>query len=260
MRTQNNKVVNKIMSKIMSKIKITNITGFVIVELLLYIMFMYLDLAKTEYYHISNNLKFLSIVICSFFSIVYYSKDDNQTDLILLRSALIFTVISDLCILILDYYIVGTLTFCIVQLLYLIRLCRYRYPENLMGNILKKVVRNILITASIISLFIILQIDINLLVIISMIYFVSITLNVGDSISIAYHTKNRSTIIFAIGMVLFILCDINVGVFNLSDFISIESSLFSKVYSFSVIAMWMFYLPAQVCIALSGDTQNSVKK
>jgi hypothetical protein len=60
-------------------------------------------------------------------------------------------------------------------------------------------------------------------------------------------------------MVLFLLCDLNVGVFNLTGFVSVNSSWFHNLYAISAIAMWLFYLPAQVFISLSGQAKDMLK-
>jgi hypothetical protein len=60
-------------------------------------------------------------------------------------------------------------------------------------------------------------------------------------------------------MVLFLLCDINVGLFNLSDFIT-PSPAYNIIYSISSILMWTFYAPSQVLIALSVENEKKVQK
>jgi hypothetical protein len=93
--------------------------------------------------------------------------------------------------------------------------------------------------------------DVNILLIITIFYFISIVINVIVAIRAAVCIKERYIVIFAIGMVLFLLCDINVGIFNLADFLVIDSNLFKSIYGFSSIGMWLFYLPAQVLLAIS---------
>jgi len=51
-----------------------------------------------------------------------------------------------------------------------------------------------------------------------------------------------------IGMVLFLLCDINVALYNI-----LNEGLF---YNISSISMWLFYLPSQVLLSLSGYKYN----
>jgi len=244
MEKQKRRIKNKI------EIKITTI--FLIIEIVIYIAFMYLDCSEKGSNIISNNLKFIGIILCFLFSMILYSKNTDQKDIYILRAALLFTLISDLCILILNRYTLGTMTFCIVQVLYLIRLYRFKKQIGIKSSLWKYLIRNGLITIGVIFILITFKVKFDWLVIVSILYFVSIVLNVGDAIWIAYKSKALKTIIFAFGMVLFLLCDINVGLFNISDFVAIDGVLFSKIYAFATIAMWMFYLPAQVGIALSG--------
>jgi hypothetical protein len=64
---------------------------------------------------------------------------------------------------------------------------------------------------------------------------------------------DKSDSIFAAGLVLFLLCDINVGLFNLSGFVSVTGRVVEILYSLSSILMWTFYAPSQVLIAISSD-------
>ena len=226
-------------------------TAFLLIELLIYIAFMYLDISQTKTYSFSSNLKFIGIILCFLFSLNRFSKGTDQTDKYILRGALIFTVISDLFILIIDHYTLGILTFCIVQLLYLIRLCRWRNQLGIKGSLWKYLNRN-LFAFGVLCILLSYKMKLGLLVVLSILYFVSIVLNVFDSVWIAFKSKTRKTIIFAFGMVVFLLCDINVLLFNLNGFVTIEGVWFSRIYAFATIAMWMFYLPAQVVISLSS--------
>jgi len=70
---------------------------------------------------------------------------------------------------------------------------------------------------------------------------------------LCFHGKSRDIRLFAWGMVLFLLCDINVGIFNLSGFINV-GPVYEVLYGISSISMWLFYAPSQVLIVLSGDS------
>ena len=84
-------------------------------------------------------------------------------------------------------------------------------------------------------------------------YFTSLVLNVVSSIKIALKDlKSKGNLLFAIGMLLFLFCDINVGLFNLSGFVTLPKELYELIYFFSSILMWTFYAPSQVLIALSA--------
>ena len=52
--------------------------------------------------------------------------------------------------------------------------------------------------------------------------------------------------LFALGLTLFVGCDVCVGIFNLPGLLP------DALYQFSRIGMWLFYLPSQVLIALSA--------
>lgn len=227
--------------------------SFIIMEFCIYVTFMYLDInnigVNTAIY-----LKFAGIILCFIYSLLPYTEINDRSDLSILRGALFFTVISDLLILMLDFYTWGVFTFCIVQLLYLIRLSRWRSPfrqDKINKTIIINILRNLGIAFVVLLLLVITKIQINRLLVITAFYFISIVFNVIDAIIIAFQDKIKYQLFFAVGMILFLCCDINVGIFNLGDFVILNSIGFSGLYHFSTIAMWMFYLPAQVGISLS---------
>ncbi len=57
----------------------------------------------------------------------------------------------------------------------------------------------------------------------------------------------------ALGMILFLLCDINVALYNILGYIG-KVNVF---YNISFVSMWLFYLPSQVLLALSGYRYNN---
>jgi len=58
--------------------------------------------------------------------------------------------------------------------------------------------------------------------------------------------------LIAWGMVLFLLCDINVALFNIYRLTSISSGIISHLHSVSRPLIWLFYLPSQAFLSLSG--------
>ncbi len=228
---------------------------FILTEIILYGSFLYIDITESGSYTISNYLKFSGIILCFLFILFLPCRKEDRIDTNILRTALLFTLISDLFILILDYYIIGLITFCVVQSLYLIRLVIWGNQMDLTGaiqRIVKKFIRNLIISLLIIAFLIVIKIRMEWLILISCFYFIAMIFNVSDSIIIACRYKIKSRILYAFGMVLFLLCDINVGLFNISGFLTVDGNWFASLYKFSALAMWMFYLPAQVAISLSG--------
>ncbi len=65
-----------------------------------------------------------------------------------------------------------------------------------------------------------------------------------------YPEPNRQMIL--IGMTLFLLCDINVGLYNILGYMG-KVDVF---YNISFVSMWLFYLPSQILLALSGYNYN----
>lgn len=229
---------------------------FVILQTILYVAFLTLDLIGGNI-NLSSNIKFTMIILC--FCYAFFSKNNAGRSIIsYLQAALFLTVISDLFILILDYYFYGVLTFILVQQLYGIRLIMIRKENNCKESalVLRAFLLRFLIQLAISALvcFVLFKSGIRLeeLLPATVFYFISLLLNVVSSIKIALiDLKNKGNLLFAVGMVLFLFCDINVGLFNLSGFVTISKDLYELIYFFSSILMWVFYAPSQVLIALS---------
>jgi hypothetical protein len=247
---------------------------FVLIQTLLYGAFLTLDFTNSNY-DLSNKIKFSIIILCFCYalflkegagrSIICYPssrKPQCESDFlsrVCLQVALFFTVVSDLFILMLDYYFYGVLTFILVQQLYGIRLImvqRNEAAERTNSVFFRSLCNRILIQAGIAcAVSIILHqlgVVIESLLLATIFYFICILTNVMTAVSVAIHKPHgKGNVIFAIGMFLFLLCDINVGLFNLSGYITMPENLYHIIYSFSSILMWTFYAPAQVLIALS---------
>lgn len=178
----------------------------------------------------------------------------SSKDLHLLQIGLIITLIADIFLLILDsHYILGLLLFSIVQLIYSFR---YEFIN------LKSTIRNF--TVIFLSLFIIylivnkLIIDLEFLYIMGLFYGLCL-LNSVIKAAKAYRNRlfpkpNRHLIL--IGMILFLLCDINVGLYNILGSMAIRNRTLNIIYNISSISMWLFYLPSQVLLSLSGYKYN----
>jgi hypothetical protein len=66
--------------------------------------------------------------------------------------------------------------------------------------------------------------------------------------------------IIAIGMILFFLCDANVGIFNLTSDMQISFFNIADINFLSGLLMWFFYLPSQLMLSLSGFKPDYLKK
>lgn len=183
----------------------------------------------------SNPIKFAGILLCLAYSL-YLSRQGGCR---LVSAALALTVLADVFLLLLNaHYALGILLFCGVQGLYFIRIVRGG-GRNLWGLrlglfLLSLVVLNLLgllIPLNILALF----------------YFTNFFCNALASLS----CSGRSMRLFSIGLWLFLCCDVCVGLFQNPQLVPPAVSAFVSV------GMWLFYLPAQVLIALSGANPSS---
>lgn len=209
---------------------------------ILYMWFMYIDICVIQSCISSDKLKFLSMILIFIISLLAKKDALNHKDLHLLQIGLFITVIADLFLLVLNnHYILGISLFSIVQIIYIIR---YKCGD------IKFIIRKFIVIF--ISLLIIyfminkLVIKFDFIWIMGVFYAYCLTSSVVEAFKVyrykRYPKPNRYMIL--IGMILFLLCDINVAIYNIFN----EGLL----YSISSVSMWLFYLPSQVLLSLSG--------
>lgn len=215
--------------------------------IILYFTFLYIDLFNSQYLQVSNNIKFASIILC--FSISLLSKNNafDPYNIKLLQLGLFLTIIADFFLLIVnDYYEIGIAIFSVVQITYSIR-----YDIRYKRNTIKKY---FVILAILFSTYVVVNsfVKIALLVPISLFYGICLMTNVYKSIIIYTHKiypKPNGSMV-AIGMFFFLLCDINVALYNI-----IRTTYFqfnTLLHQISFVSMWLFYLPSQILLSLSG--------
>lgn len=210
---------------------------FVLAEAAIYITFIVYDFAY------DNGLiyvKYAGILICLVFAaigIYFYGKDA-----IIVTCALIFTAISDLFILVMQKYMeVGLCTFIVTQLIHFARI----YLTNGKKPYISLGVRAVAMAIPFIVLGTLGQLN-SALVVLCCIYFPQLVINTAESALLI--KINKKYIMYFIGLVLFLLCDICVGLFNLDN---VGAAIPPNITRFARLAIWIFYLPAQVLIVLS---------
>ena len=202
---------------------------FLLAELAVYLLFLWLDLFCGGAG--SAPVKYAAIALCFFFSL-YGSVRGGER---LVTAALAFTLGGVCFLLLLDArYLAGVLLFCVVQGLYLARILR----EN-GGHALWPLRLGLFAVA----LWVLRRLGmLSLLNGVTAFYFNNFLVNVIQSLSL----RGLRLRLFSLGLALFLCCDLCVGAFNEPGLVP------SAVYSFARVGMWLFYLPAQVLIALSG--------
>ena len=201
---------------------------FLVLEGAVYAAFLAMDLAGLG--GLSIWPKYAGILLCLAFACLAAVRGGDR----LIPFALACTALADLFLLVLNrYYPLGVAIFLVVQTLYLLRLRRDGSDSALwlragLALILALAVYGLGLLS-----------PLNLLV---CLYFSQLLSNT----CLAWTVKGRSQRLFALGLTLFVGCDVCVGLFNLSGLVP------DALYHFARVGMWLFYLPSQVLIALSA--------
>lgn len=205
---------------------------------LIYIIFLYMDaiskgLGNTR----SLYLKYSTILLCFALSLLIGSDCYNKRDKFLVWGARLFTVIADYYLVIRSDFSLGILCFCIVQIFYIIR-------HSFLAKVnLYKVLPA---TSVFMGLFIMMLLkievtNINKGVVLEAACYGSLLL---CSFYTAYRTRKP---VIALGMLLFFLCDMNVALYNITNTFA------------SGFLIWLFYLPSQLLLTLSGFRYRYLK-
>ena len=227
---------------------------FIMIEMICYSLFTVLDICFPDYYQISNKMKFISICGCFLYTMTQLIIHKRKE--FVLSLAMLFILWSDFFLLLTDHMLYGMITFNLVQVFLFLKIVSYDMNSK---NALFQRVSILLVSTLLICVLLNVITEIDGLLVVSILYFLQFTLNLSKLISLygKYHVKEVK--LFLIGLILYFLCDINVGIFNLSSYINVSSQFFDILYKIATIAMWSFYLPGIVCIALCTDTSITKK-
>ena len=198
--------------------------------IVLYIAFLSLDIFSIPRSIESRHFKYASIVMCFLLATSLTVKSTDKRDSRYVVLALIFTMLADTFLLFTSHKITGIFFFCLMQLTYL---KRYNVRFFKAG-----------IFFSAIAILVHLFLPFQPLYVIAGLYAVLI----GTCFFATFRTKLPKFNLYCvrIGMASFILCDINVALYN-------QLSTSSNFYQLVTVAMWFFYLPAQFLLALSAS-------
>lgn len=178
-------------------------------------------------------LKLLGIFLCFVFTVKYFKKDK------LLQVAFLFTFVADVLLAINNVSTAGVMVFAFAQISHFIRLCQ------------KPLLAKIWLIVSCLALIIVyvLPID-NQIIFFGVIYGVTLMANLGTCIYQYAKKKNLSTFYGLLGFGLFACCDLLVAV----SFFTTLGLLPAFLYGIANYCCWVFYLPAQVCLANSSKS------
>lgn len=226
--------------------------------LILYILFLYMDFYNIKTIITSDSIKYLCILLCFFLSMISTKKAHidkvNDVDMQLLKLGMLITIIADLCLVILDFYVLGVIFFTLVQITYCVR---YTYK-----NIKVTIINLFAIFLFIVFAYVIVILFIektNILLPISLFYVICLLSSVIKAIKASnsniYTSKSKHMIVF--GMVLFLLCDTCVAFSNITILFPLSGYIITIFQQISYFLIWVFYLPSQLLLALSGSGRIS---
>ena len=225
--------------------------GFLGIEAIIYVMFLVIDCTEICSNQVSTYLKFAGIVLCVGMNVMNFFR--RQAYDVWISLAFLFLFLSDYHLLITNSYESGVFTFLIVQIcfqIYLQRLGKNQHPirttciRTLYLAGMDGLILTILWNAGV---------EVDLTVLFAGIYFLWFVLNVGNAIQLARTTRTHQICFFTAGLILYFICDLNVGIFNLGEYVAMTGGGYQLLYEFAAIAMWLFYLPGVVLITLSND-------
>lgn len=195
---------------------------FLAVQALLYLSFLLLD-ALGAWAGLSTALKYAAILLCLALSL---SQRREGRDHALTALALAFTALADLFLLVLDCcYPLGVAVFCAAQACYALRLGA---PSLRRAGL--RLALALAAVGAVAALGLLTALNA-----LAAVYFTQLVLNALGAL--ALRPRNP---LFAAGLVLFLGCDICVGL----------HALFPQL-PLAAFGMWLFYLPSQVCLTLS---------
>ena len=201
---------------------------FLAAEGILYLSFLFMDLTGRSDATILP--KYTGILLCLLLSIYCAFRGGDR----LVPAALLLTALADSLLLVLDrYYALGTGIFLGVQILYLLRIRRLTGRSLWLLRVL------IPLAAAAVLYGLSMLTPLNLL---AGLYFSQLLVNTIA----AWSRNNRSMRCFAVGLTLFVGCDLCVAIRNAGTLFPLPMRSFARV------GMWLFYLPSQVLIALSA--------
>ncbi len=219
------------------------IKGISYLIVVIYFIFLYIDALSKDLGNVySLRLKYLIIILCFGISLLIGSKGYSKEDKLLVQLARVFTLIADYYFVIYGDFEPGIFFFSLVQIIYIIR--HSIWSKGKCKNIVFFIIA--LTAALIISLNIKSPFIKKNLIILVFIYAALLLTSLYSSISTVRRGKypKKASWMIAIGILLFFMCDLNVGLFNILE----DGNI--KFYIGYLI--WLFYGPSQLLLTLSG--------
>lgn len=208
--------------------------AFIAIETILYVAFVLLEL-KYGFNKLVLSLHFCSILCTIVYVLSRSKKEFDQWDLFVVKCIYLVLLPTDIICEFTTFLLAGVIGYLIITLLY-----AYRMRKTLKHFTFIPFVGAIIILAAAK-----LGVGLNAVLCIGIIYYICFITNV---ISVWLCSKNR---LFQIGLTLFFLSDIHVFLQKINGMTTLTGNLLYYVNNYVDLMIWVFFLPAQVVIALS---------
>lgn len=228
------------------------INGSLMLFVTLYVFLLSLDLFPRYFFLSSDYIKYFCILLCFFLSLIIGNHNLHEKDLRLLQLGLFLTCLADLCLIILNCFTLGIALFCLVQITYSVRYKPY--------NSLLTLKHLALIFTSIFTIYLIINftlMKLDILIVFALFYATCLITSVSRALKNKYPKPNKYMV--AWGMIFFLLCDINVALRNATILFSLPQSFTTLTYGLSTVLIFIFYLPSQLLLAISGVDWNKYR-
>ena len=219
-----------------SAIKLLEKKNIVLLLLLgiMYVAFVVGDVFISGVSNISSILKYIAILVCLVCAITVFFQSGNVRDARLQIVIMCFTVVADYFLLFTSYFTMGILIFLGAHLTAIYRYCASVFKICTFSVALAFVVWLVSVIAG-------QPIDL-MFCAVAAYMFTIITATIATFIARQAPANN---FLSRCGMILFLLCDVNVALYN-----TLPAS--STFYAASMVLMWVFYLPAQTMLSMSA--------
>ena len=235
---------------------------FIVLEAIAFAAFSYIDVFTNVS---SIYIKYSAVLLCVVFSAIYAVKSlllikNNKPEAprfaaaILSFFALVFTALADLYLLVLGKkFELGVCFFICAQVLHAVRIFLLSCEKVRVNTPRKSAAvcaggRIIVFAAAVLIIYPFFKNDI--IAPLAGGYFCLLLFNFAECFCLSF--RDRRFLLLTAGFLLFIFCDVCVGLFNLSSVT--QATLPKALYTAVTYGMWFFYSPSQTLIALSCDT------
>lgn len=204
-----------------------------------------------------------------------------KTDWLWLLAGLLFTVVSDYFLILRGNHLAGVAVFCLVHVCYIMRAINWREEKfdtlkcnhltilasgytrkNSFSNIASKIMTGCFVIAVVVW---VLFLYTNDAIIFLAITYATLFLTT-IAVTFLYFNQNKAPklprfnkILIVLGLILFALCDINVMLYNLPRYLHVRIISIHVQDNINAL-IWIFYLPSQLLLAISGIKYYQVRR